>query len=85
MDSILGSIYVYRVHDYIEQIAVVTSLEKFLIEHPLVKLVSFLSLSCLLVSLRASSPEGSFSPSHLVALKERHSDSSGGVGFFRLG
>ena len=40
VDSILDSIYVYRVHDYIEQIAVVTSLQKFLDKHPQVKLVS---------------------------------------------
>ena len=39
VDSILDSIYVYRVHDYIEQIAVVTSLQKFLDKHPQVKLV----------------------------------------------
>lgn len=39
VESILGSIYVYRVHDYVEQIAVVASLEKFLDEHPKVKLV----------------------------------------------
>ena len=44
--SILDSIYVYRVHDYIEQIAVVTSLEKFLDEHPRVKLVGFPSPFC---------------------------------------
>lgn len=46
VDSILDSIYVYRVHDYIEQIAVVTSLEKFLDEHPRVKLVGFPSPFC---------------------------------------
>ena len=46
VDSILDSIYVYRVHDYIEQIAVVTSLEKFLDEHPRVKLVGFPSPCC---------------------------------------
>jgi hypothetical protein len=40
VESVLGSIYVYRVHDYVEQLAVVASLEKFLDEHPRVKLVS---------------------------------------------
>ena len=39
VESILGSIYVYRVHDYVEQIAVVASLEQFLDEHPKVTLV----------------------------------------------
>eukprot|EP00802_Teleaulax_amphioxeia_P011352 Tamp_11384.p1 GENE.Tamp_11384~~Tamp_11384.p1 ORF type:complete len:384 (+),score=95.44 Tamp_11384:49-1152(+) len=39
VESILGSIHVYRVHDYVEQIAVVASLQKFLDEHPKVKLV----------------------------------------------
>ncbi len=42
VESILGSIYVYRVHDYVEQIAVVASLEKFLEEHPKVKVVMLL-------------------------------------------
>jgi len=40
VESVLGSIYVYRVHDYVEQLAVVASLEKFLDEHPRVKMVS---------------------------------------------
>eukprot|EP00277_Geminigera_cryophila_P017429 CAMPEP_0179449188 /NCGR_PEP_ID=MMETSP0799-20121207/33171_1 /TAXON_ID=46947 /ORGANISM="Geminigera cryophila, Strain CCMP2564" /LENGTH=359 /DNA_ID=CAMNT_0021242055 /DNA_START=81 /DNA_END=1160 /DNA_ORIENTATION=+ len=39
VESILSSIYVYRVHDYVEQIAVVACLDKFLDAHPLVKLV----------------------------------------------
>ena len=39
MASVLSTIHVYRVHDWVEQIAVVTRLEQFLNEHPQVKLV----------------------------------------------
>ena len=52
MESILSSIYVYRVHDYVEQIAVVSSLENFLKEHPKVKLVCL----CVILLVPAGPP-----------------------------
>eukprot|EP01125_Pyxidicula_operculata_P000937 TRINITY_DN1080_c4_g1_i1.p1 TRINITY_DN1080_c4_g1~~TRINITY_DN1080_c4_g1_i1.p1 ORF type:complete len:425 (+),score=99.67 TRINITY_DN1080_c4_g1_i1:156-1430(+) len=38
-DKILNSIYYYRLHDYIEQIALVNILPSFLRDHPLVRLI----------------------------------------------
>ena len=57
MESILGSIHVYRVHDYVEQIAVVASLQKFLDEHPKVKLVCFCCALRFLFSPTALAPQ----------------------------